>query len=143
MEHKPRKSSDFIVTAAMRSTLFFAGLVFVGVLMSLLVYFQDSNGEISPINLTRFFTIFVLLQFWNMFNAKAFATGKSAFRNMKRSLGFVMVATIILAGQILIVQFGGEVFRTVPLPLMEWLIIIGSTSMVLWVGEFLRLFKSV
>ena len=76
-----------------------------------------------------------------MFNAKAFATGKSAFSNMGQSIGFILVAVVILIGQILIVEFGGEVFRTVPLSFMDWLIIIGSTSLVLWIGEIRRLFK--
>ena len=143
MEHKPRKSSDFIITPSMRSNILFVGFTFVVILISLLICFKDESGQISPINLSRFFTVFVLLQFWNMFNAKAFATGKSAFRNIRNSIGFVLVATTILAGQILIVQFGGEVFRTVPLPFKEWLIITGTTSLVLWLGELVRLIKKI
>ena len=143
MEHKPRKSSDFIISAKMRSTILFEGLAFVVLLMSLLFFFKDKTGEISPINLSRFFTFFVLLQFWNLFNAKAFATGKSAFQHMNQSIGFILVASVILAGQILIVEFGGEVFRTVPLPLKDWAIIIGATSLVLWIGEIGRIFKRI
>ena len=142
MEHKPRKSTDFIITPSMQSNILFVGFAFVILLMSLLIYFRDSSGEISPINLSRFFTIFVLLQFWNMFNAKAFATGKSAFKNLRNSFGFVLVTTVILAGQIVIVQFGGDVFRTVPLPMNEWLILIGATSSILWIGEIVRFLKS-
>ncbi len=143
MEHKPRKSSEFIITPAMRSNILFVGTVFIIILVSLLIFFRDNSGGISPVNLSRFFTVFVLLQFWNMFNAKAFATGKSAFTDMGKSIGFVIVTTIILIGQILIVQFGGEVFRTVPLPLPEWIIIITSTSLVLWVGEIVRLIRRI
>ncbi len=139
MQSKPRKSTDFIITPAMRSNILFVGLAFVALLMGLLYYFMDEAGEISRYDLSRFFTIFVLLQFWNMFNAKAFATGKSAFSNMGHSIGFEMVAAIILVGQILIVEFGGEVFRTVPLSLKDWGIIIGATSFVLWIGEARRL----
>jgi len=98
---------------------------------------------INPVNLSRFFTIFVMLQFWNLFNAKAFATGRSAFYDLHHSIGFIFVASIILGGQILIVQFGGEVFRTVPLSLKDWIIILGGTSIVLWIGEIRRLFKRV
>ncbi len=143
MQSKPRNASDFIITPAMRSTIVFAASAFVVMLMGLLFYFSEETGEITPVNLSRFFTIFVLLQFWNMFNAKAFATGKSAFNNIRRSAGFVIVTSVILAGQILIVQFGGEVFRTVPLPLRDWLIMIGSTSLVLWIGEATRLFRRI
>jgi Ca2+-transporting ATPase len=141
MESKPRKNDDFIITPSMRFNILFVGLSFVALLLGLLYFFTDANGNISPLNLSRFFTIFVILQFWNMFNAKAFATGKSAFADFRKSIGFVIVALLILVGQILIVEFGGEVFRTVPLPFKDWAIIIGSTSLVLWIGELKRLFK--
>jgi len=143
MKNKPRKSTDFIITPAMRSTILFVGFSFVALLMGLLYYFTDEAGEISRYDLSRFFTFFVLLQFWNMFNAKAFATGKSAFSNMGHSIGFEIVAAVILVGQILITEFGGEVFRTVPLSLKDWGIIIGATSLVLWIGEARRLFHRI
>jgi Ca2+-transporting ATPase len=140
MESKPRKNSDFIITKAMRFNILFVGLSFVGILLSLLFVFSE-NGVISKYDLSRFFTIFVFLQFWNMFNAKAFASGKSAFSNFDKSIGFLVVALVIMIGQILIVEFGGEVFRTVPLTLKDWGIIIASTSMVLWIGEAIRFIK--
>ena len=141
MKNKPRKNDDFIITPAMRSGILFTGLAFVILLLGLLYYFTDREGNVSPYDLSRFFTFFVMLQFWNMFNAKAFATGRSAFREMNRSLGFIIVAAIIFIGQILIVQLGGEVFRTVPLSSKDWGIIVGSTSFVLWIGELRRSFK--
>ncbi len=143
MKNKPRKSTDFIITPSMRSTILIVGFTFVAILMGLLWLFTNEAGEISRYDLSRFFTIFVLLQFWNMFNAKAFATGKSAFYKMGKSVGFVIVAIVILLGQILIVQLGGDVFRTVPLSLKDWGIIIGATSIVLWIGEIARLFKRI
>jgi len=141
MLNMPRKNGDFIITPAMRSNILFVGFTFVALLLGMLYYFTDDKGIISNYDLSRFFTFFVMLQFWNMFNAKAFATGKSAFVGLSKSVGFVTVALVILVGQILIVQFGGEVFRTVPLKAMDWAIIIGSTSFVLWIGEILRIFK--
>jgi Ca2+-transporting ATPase len=143
MNNKPRKSTDFIITAPMRSNILFVGLAFVVLLIGLLYYFTDENGDISKYNLSRFFTIFVFLQFWNMFNAKAFATGKSAFNNIGQSIGFVIVAVLIFIGQIFIVEFGGEVFRTVPLPFKDWVTIIGTTSLVLWIGEIKRVFRQI
>jgi Ca2+-transporting ATPase len=140
MHDKPRKNEAFIITKAMRFHILFAGLLFVAILMTLLYVFSE-NGAISPYDLSRFFTIFVMLQFWNLFNAKAYATGKSAFRNLGNSKGFIFVAIIILIGQILIVEFGGEVFRTVPIELKDWLIIIFGTSPVLVIGEVIRLIK--
>lgn len=140
MKHKPRKNSDFIITKKMRSNILFMGFCFVTILFTLLFFFRDASGDLSDYDLSVFFSVFVLLQFWNMFNVKAFMSGKSAFYNLKRSKGFLTVLALILVGQILIVEFGGEVFRTVPISFIDWLIIIGSTSIILWVGELRRLF---
>ena len=140
MDNKPRKNEDFIITPPMRSNILFVGFSFVVILLGLLFYFSN-NGEVSRYDLSCFFTIFVMLQFWNMFNAKAFASGKSAFHGLNKSIGFLIVAFVILVGQILIVEFGGEVFRTVPLTLKDWAVIIGSTSLVLWIGEIIRAIK--
>ncbi len=140
MKNKPRNNDDFIITPLMRFNILFVGLSFV-VILSVLLFFFTENGSINPYNLTRFFTVFVMLQFWNLFNAKAFATGKSAFHGLSKNIGFLIVVFVILTGQYLIVEFGGEVFRTVPLTLRDWLIIIGSTSFVLWIGELIRAIK--
>ena len=141
MLNKPRTATDFIISRAMRFNILFVGLTFVVALLGVLYYFTDAQGLVSRYNLSRFFTIFVMLQFWNMFNAKAFATGQSAFKGMSKSIGFVSVALLILVGQIVIVEFGGEVFRTVPLSLRDWGTIIGLTSIVLWIGEIIRAIK--
>ncbi|MEI6851887.1 MAG: calcium-translocating P-type ATPase, PMCA-type [Bacteroidota bacterium] len=140
MENKPRKNEDFIITKAMRFNILSVGLIFVVILLGLLFIFTN-NGSISRYDLSRFFTVFVMLQFWNMFNAKAFLSGKSAFSNLSKSVGFLIVAFVIFGGQFLIVEFGSDVFRTVPLTIRDWFIIIGSTSFVLWIGEILRLIK--
>ena len=92
-------------------------------------------------NLTIFFTVFVMLQFWNMFNAKTFGTNDSAFKNIFKSEGFLTVGMAIIVGQILVVNFGGSVFRTIPLTWVEWIWITLATSLVLWVGEIFRAFK--
>ncbi|MDE5869580.1 MAG: cation transporting ATPase C-terminal domain-containing protein, partial [Muribaculaceae bacterium] len=102
---------------------------------------QQGNAEsLTPYELSMFFSIFVFLQFWNMFNERAFETGKSAF-HFKNCEGFVLIAFVILLGQIFIVSCGGECFNVTPLRITDWLIIIGSTSFVLWFGELFRLFK--
>lgn len=139
MNNKPRGQEDFIITPKMKSSILFVGFFFVALLLGLLYYFSSVDGSVSIYDLSMFFTIFVMLQFWNLFNAKAFATGKSAFHNLDKSIGFIIVAVMIVLGQILIVQFGGTVFRTVPLSLNDWVIIISSTSLVLWIGELARL----
>jgi Ca2+-transporting ATPase len=149
MNNKPRKNKDFIINRAMRFNILLTGISFVVLLTGLLFLFRDSaflNNFFSYIpeeervsySLSYFFVVFVLLQFWNMFNAKAFLTGKSAFSGLNKSYGFILVASLILIGQFLIVHFGGEVFRTVPLLWKDWAIIIGATSLVLWIGEIVR-----
>lgn len=141
MNNRPRKNDAFIINSEMRKSILYTGMSFVVVLLVLL-YLMSSNGEISRYNLSVYFTIFVMLQFWNMFNAKAFLSGKSAFSNLRKSYGFMMIALVILAGQIIIVQFGGDVFRTMPISIRDWMIIIASTSVVLWIGEFFRAMKA-
>ena len=140
MKDKPRKNEAFIVTPPMRNQILWIGLAFVAFLMGLLYYFTNAEGEINRHDLACFFTIFVMLQFWNLFNAKAFATGKSAFNGLLHDTGFITVALLIIIGQFFIVTFGGDVFRTVPLSWQDWLLIIGSTALVLWIGEIFRLF---
>ncbi|MDE7074393.1 MAG: calcium-translocating P-type ATPase, PMCA-type [Odoribacter sp.] len=141
MNEQPRNAKDFIISPKMRNYIFGIGITFTILLLGMMFYFTDSTGGISRYNLSVFFTTFVMLQFWNMFNAKAFLVGESAFKNLKKSPGFVIVMSIILLGQFLIVSFGGEVFRTVPLSWYSWVLIIGATSLVLWFGELLRLLK--
>lgn len=143
MENKPRRNNDFIISRPMRNNILFVGLSFVVLLLSLIFYYTHTGGIITEYELSVFFTIFVMLQFWNMFNAKAFNSGKSAFSNLKRSPGFLISASVILIGQLLIVELGGDVFRTVPISLEDWLLIIGSTSIVLWIGEISRAIKRV
>ena len=147
MNEKPRKRTDFIITPAMRNNIFGVGIAFLAILMGLLAYFKSlsdgllPNGEMSVHYLTIFFTVFVMLQFWNLFNASVFGTNHSIFKDAGHALGMLSVALIILVGQIIIVEFGGKVFRTEPLDLSTWIAIIASTSCVLWVGEVVRLVK--
>ena len=138
MKEKPRKTSDFIITKPMRYNILGVATCFLIILMSLIVYIKGLPLAEVPTALTAFFTIFVMLQFWNLFNASVFGTNHSVFKDARHAVGMLSVATIILIGQIIIVEFGGKVFRTVPLTLGEWILIIASTSLVLWVGEIWR-----
>lgn len=136
MKEKPRKRTDFIITKTMREMIFGVGLLFAAVLLGLLLYFEQ--GGMSVRELTIFFTFFVMLQFWNLFNARVFGTTDSAFKGISKSYGMEFIVLAILVGQFIIVQFGGAVFRTEPLDWMTWLLIIASSSLVLWVGEIAR-----
>ncbi|MDR2085553.1 MAG: cation transporting ATPase C-terminal domain-containing protein, partial [Dysgonamonadaceae bacterium] len=163
MNNKPRKTTDYIISRPMAKGILGVGLLFVGLLFGLVQYFKyaeiaslndfsltdfaanffnfGAGGELTPYELSLFFTIFVLLQFWNMFNAKAFMSGKSAFAALGQCKGFLAIAVVILFGQWLIVTVGGEMFNVVPLKLSDWGIIVGATSLVLWIGEIMRLVK--
>ena len=138
MNEKPRKTSDFIITKPMRYNILGVAGCFLAILMTLIVYIKGLPMTQVPTALTAFFTIFVMLQFWNLFNASVFGTNHSVFKDARHAVGMLSVAIIILIGQIIIVEFGGKVFRTVPLTLTEWIYIIAGTSIVLWVGEIWR-----
>ena len=138
MNEKPRKRTDFIISKAMQSNIFITGACFLAVLLGIMAYMNNSAAGMDVHNLTIFFTVFVMLQFWNLFNASVFGTNHSIFKDAGHALGMLSVALIILVGQFIIVTFGGKVFRTEALPLMEWVYIIGGTSIVLWIGEIWR-----
>lgn len=153
MNAPPRDRSAFIITSHMKRRIISTGGLFFLLMMALLYLFRhadvesllqpwhldfSSPGHISPYELSLFFTLFVMLQFWNLFNARAFGTGRSAF-HMAHCDGFVFIALLILVGQYLIVTFGGTMFSVVPLKAADWGIVFAATSAVLWVGELRRL----
>jgi len=155
MRDKPRSRKAFIINKTMTRSIIGTGGIFFLLLIGLLYYFEHTDitsltqvlsvvpgkySGLTPYELSLFFTIFVFLQFWNMFNARAFATSKSAF-HFKGCGGFLSIAAFILIGQMAIVNLGGKFFSVVPLEWSDWLIIIAVTSLVLWIGEFLRLLK--
>ncbi|HIZ26003.1 calcium-translocating P-type ATPase, PMCA-type [Barnesiella sp. An55] len=164
MRDKPRHLNDNIVTRAMGKGIIGTGIAFVLLLFGLLQYFKHVDVtsiaqfdlrlflgnffNFTPVpdgltryELTLFFSIFVFLQFWNMFNAKAFGNVQSAFSRLASCKGFLWVTLIILAGQILIVSVGGSLFGVTPLQPMDWLYIFAGTSIVLWIGEIYRLIR--
>lgn len=155
MKDKPRPRNAFIISPLMWKSIIGVGAVFFVLLFAILYYFEHTdltslsqfgsltlglNSGLSAYELSLFFTIFVFLQFWNMFNARSFETGRSAF-HFKGCQGFLFIAMAIFFGQILIVTFGGELFNVVPLRISDWIIIIAATSLVLWIRELFHLFK--
>lgn len=142
MKDKPRKATDFIITRPMGYGILFCGISFFIVMFAFLVYCERRGmGGVNIHELTMFFTTFVMIQFWNLFNAKALGSNHTAFRHFSHDNGMLLVVGIILLGQWLIVTFGGEMFRTEPLSWKEWGVIIASTSIVLWIGELWRALK--
>ena len=142
MNDKPRKATDFIINKGMAFGILFCGIAFFIVMFAMLIYCERrGKGGVDVHELTVFFTTFVMIQFWNLFNAKSLGSNRTAFRHFLKDKGMILVLALVLVGQWLIVTFGGEMFRTVPLSLTEWLVIIGATSIVLWVGEIWRAFK--
>ena len=137
MKDKPRKQTDFIINRNIAWAIGIVGLLFFGLMFGLLYYFERVAG-VSAEELTVFFTIFVMLQWWNLFNAKSLGSRRSAFHKFLSDRGLLFVLFIILAGQWLIVELGGKMFRTVPLDIETWLWIILGTSPVMIVGEIVR-----
>jgi Ca2+-transporting ATPase len=167
MKNKPRKTTDHIITRSMVIKIISVGLIFVVFLLGVLQYFKQAEitslldvnlkvfltslfdfsaekSHLTTYELSMFFTVFVFLQFWNMFNAKVFGTNNSAFKGLKESWkGFILIALVIVVGQVIIVQFGGKMFNVTPIALTDWLLIIAGTSIVLWIGELIRLGKRI
>lgn len=167
LKEKPRSRDAFIITKDMGSRILGTGLVFVAVLFGFIQYFMQCGvdslahfsfhdyfanyfnfskmgGEFSHKELSLLFTIFVFMQFWNIFNAKAYRTNQSALKGLFDKdvrRGFGLTLLIIGIGQVLIVTFGGEMFSVMPLSLDDWLRIIIGTSIILWIGEIERLMK--
>jgi len=164
MNDPPRQRKANIITKEMARGIFGVGGLFVLLLLGFIQYFKNEDitsltqfsitdyfanffhfgsfeNGLSAYELSLFFSIFVMLQFWNMFNAKAYRTGRSAFAEIGKSQGFIMIAAAIIIGQVVITTFGGAMFSVTPLLLTDWCLIIAATSSVLWIGELLRLIK--
>ena len=138
MRDKPRARDEFIISRGMARTIVTCGGVMAVVLLGMLFGWTLRDGDLSIRQLTIFFSTFVFLQFWNMFNAKGFETRHSVFTGLKGCREFFLILAAIGIGQFLIVEFGGQVFRTVPLSWKEWLEIIGCTSLLAIGGEIIR-----
>ncbi len=138
MNEPPRPRDEFIITPAMARTIFTCGAVFVAILLGMLFYWRATTGALTIEQLTIFFSVFVFLQFWNMFNAKGFEACHSVLHDLKGSRTFFLVLLFIAVGQIVIVEWGGAVFRTTPLSLVQWIEVIGYTSLIAILGDIVR-----
>ncbi len=153
MNSKPRKIEESIITPKMRRGILEYGIGFFAAAMAFLLSdkyfgflcdfgadrFDGNESGLSFPQLTLFFTLFVFMLFWNLFNARAFGTSHSAFRGLSKNRSFIVIATVILLLQVVIVMAGGLVFRTVPIPLWSVAVVLAITSVVLWIGEITRL----
>jgi len=137
MKKKPRGINDFIISKGMMRDIFGVGMIFLAILLCLLVW-MNKDGNVSVYELSVFFTIFVMMQFWNMFNARTLGGNKSAFYRLGENSQFLMIALLIFVLQVVIIQFGGGFFRTEPISLQHWAMIVTGTSLVLWIGELKR-----
>ena len=145
MNEKPRSQSDFIISRPMMQGILFEGIVFFLLMFAFLLhcFYDDSVVGVQRHELTLFFTTFVMIQVWNLFNAKTLGSNHSAFRYLWRNRGLLIVLVMIIAGQWLIVEYGGEMFRTDGMNWKEWTVVIAATSLVMWIGEAWRLLKRI
>lgn len=145
MNDKPRSQSDFIISRPMMKGILFEGIVFFILMFAFLLhcFYDDVEEGVQRHELTLFFTTFVMIQVWNLFNAKTLGSNHSAFRYLWRNRGLLIVLIMIIVGQWLIVEYGGEMFRTDGMNWKEWAAVIGLTSIVMWVGEVWRMFKRI
>lgn len=166
MKNKPRRSTDFILSRQMIYRILSTGILFMVILFGLMQYFRNfdveeplynlvqypgnffasmfkfnSSGELSTEELSMFFTIFVFFQIWNLFNAKAFQSGHTAFYNLKGSKVFFMVVVGIIIGQYIIVTIGGQMFSVTPLSWQNWGLIIALTSLIMIVPTIMKFIK--
>lgn len=137
MKRKPRDPQAFIITPTMARGILGVGIAFIVLLVGFLLVIQG-DGQVTDYELSVFYTTFVMLQVWNLFNARSLGLKESALRGLTENRYFLGILVIIVIGQVLITQFGGTIFRTVPLSLVDWITIIAATSGVLWVGEIFR-----
>ena len=134
LTEKPRKQNAFILTKPMYKTIIGMGIFVFGVL-SLIVH-DIAQGSIKfGLDLTELFAIFMMINWWNLFNIRVFGKNRSIFYNLKGSSKFLLGSLVIFIGTILIVQFGGEIFNTRPLDFKEWCIIVASTSPIVIIRE--------
>lgn len=144
MKSKPRRQTDFILTHRIQWAIIVVGLLMFAPMLAFLVWCEremGANAGMDVHELTLFFTTFVMLQWWNLLNAKALGSDHSAFHQLLSDRTLLLVMLLVLVGQWGIVTFGGEMFRVTPLSFKEWGVIILVTSPVLWIGEMLRLLK--
>lgn len=153
MQSLPRNREDFIIDKNMSKKIVGVGGLFF-ILLILFVWYLEHHDVTSMFGIldapfreksgltlyesSLFFTIFVMLQFWNMFNAKAYATRESAL-HFRDCGGFIVIAGIIMLGQIMIINIGGQFFSVAPISLSDWIIIVVATSPVLLIGELARI----
>ena len=155
MKDRPRHREAFIIDSTMKRGIIGTGALFFLILIGLVYVFEHADvtaltdlctltlGGAEGLSRTEksyIFTIFVMLQFWNLFNARAYLTGRSAF-HFKGCQGFLLILLVILIGQFFIVSFGGQMFSVTPISMTDWALIIGSTSIVMWVGEIYRFLR--
>ena len=160
MKDKPRNRNSFIINKSMGINIWGVGLFFFALTLGFLYIFQHANitsmldllnlrlgeiNEVTPYEQTLLFSIFVWTHFWYMFNARSFSTNNSYFK-LQQSSGFKTIVGVIVLGQIIIVELLYNFFNVEPMfhttdwtfnlsGTIDWLIIVGVSSFVLWIRE--------
>ena len=148
MRDRPRDRRNSIITHGMKRFIIGGGSAFFLIMFGMLLCFDHSDistiteifsqpwlpyTTMNPTEVSLFFSTFVFLQLWNMFNARVAGSSHNLFTSTYGK-GFWLIMVMIFAGQILIVEIGGQFFNVVPLSLTDWLIIIAGTAPVALAG---------
>ncbi len=143
MKEKPRKSNAFIITKDMVVQIFTFATLFFVVMLIMMFYIKSISKDLVSFRYMQslFFNIFVFMQVWNLFNARVFGSGTFVFKGFLKNKAFITIIFMIIIMQFMVIQFGGDIMRTVPLSFRDWVITIGATFTVVIAGEFLRLLK--
>ena len=153
MKQAPRNPKSHIIDRGMAWQIIGVGMLFFLCSAVYWVYITHYNDELPKYDLSLFFTFFVMMQFWNLFNARYFRTGRSLVSDIVAvirreckmedcfSPTFLGIVAAIFFGQVLIVNCFGSLFNVCALDLKDWIYIMLVTSPILIVGEIVRNIK--
>ncbi len=138
MHEKPTQRNASIVSMGMLFQILTNGLYICVFFMAQYFWnFMNIPQEQQP---TVLFTLFIVFQLFNAFNSRELGV-KSVFNHLGGNVLMVGVFTLTFGLQILITQFGGSFFDTVPLSLSSWIKVLASGAGILVFSEILKLFR--
>ncbi|WP_099203841.1 calcium-translocating P-type ATPase, PMCA-type [Scatolibacter rhodanostii] len=136
MARKPTKRSDNILSRTMLTRIGLTG-VYISVVF-LCQYVFNFLGAAEEETTTVLFTLFALFQLFNAFNCRELHT-TSIFKHLLKNRIMLIVISITFILQILIIQFAGAFFGTVPLELAMWVKLLALSFSAIILSEIVKL----